>query len=97
MLPGKDDVHQLHCCIHSQTWNAYLPFSTYLYWSTICPTEQWLNPHGNTVTSHYLLKNIMFKHGKRVSCRESFAVQVWLPHLLLTSLYKCYIPESMFI
>jgi len=52
MLPGKDDVHQLHCCIHSQKWNAYLLFSTYLYWSTICPTEQWLNLHSNTVTLH---------------------------------------------
>jgi N-acetyl-anhydromuramyl-L-alanine amidase AmpD len=74
MIPGKDDVHQLHCCIHSQTWNAYLPFCTSLYWSTMRPTEQWLNSHSKTVSSHYLLKNIMFKHGKPVSFSESFAV-----------------------
>lgn len=97
MLLGKDDVHQLHCCIHSQTWNAYLPFSRYLYWSIICPTEQWLHLHSNTVTSHYLLKNVMFKHGKRVSCRESSAVQIWLLHVLFTSLYKRSIQESIFI
>lgn len=67
MLPVKDDVRQL---IAVFTAKHEMPICRS---SDICIDQPYF-PQNNdrtctaTFTSHYVLKNMMFKHGKRVSC-----------------------------
>jgi hypothetical protein len=62
--------------------------SAMVYSSTICSKEQQMDPHSNTTTSCYSLRNIMFKHHKGGSGEENLAMWVWPLYLFNASLWN---------